>query len=111
MDNQDLKTAEILHPLDKLGQYAVNGGPGRPKGLKNKYTQIKEDILEVWDEENGKERFRELFKGSKGDFIKVLGMIVSLLPKESEEAKKQFCPQINLYTSEGKKLLNGTTIL
>ena len=39
MDNQDLKTAEILHPLDKLGQYALTGVPGRPKGLKNKYTK------------------------------------------------------------------------
>lgn len=110
---QDLKTVEIFHPLDKLGQYAVTGGPGRPKGLKNKFTQIKEDILAVWEEEDGKERLRELFKGNnKNDFIKILTLIISLLPKEPEEVTKgQKCPEIiYIRSSAEKKLQNGTTL-
>ena len=109
---QELKTVEILHPIDKLGQYAVTGGPGRPKGLKNKFTQIKEEILEVWEEEDGKERLRELFKGNnKNDFIKILSLIISLLPKEPEETTKlQKCPEIIYITSAEKKLQNGTTL-
>jgi len=106
MNEEDIKTAEILnHPLDKLGQYAVTGGPGRPKGLKNKYTQIKEDILEVWDEENGKERFRELFKGNRADFIKALVIIASLLPKKAEiETNGQRCPKIIIIRADGKEI-------
>ncbi len=73
------------NPVEHLGEYGVNGGPGRPKGSKNKFTQIKHDFVEVWQEENGKERFRELFKGDKRDFLKALEMIVSILPKESME--------------------------
>ena len=38
-----------------------------------KFTQIKEDIFAVLEEEDGKERLRELFKGNnKNDFIKIL---------------------------------------
>ena len=50
---------------------------------KNKFTLIKRDMLEVWEEENGKERFRELFKGSPKDFLRALEKIVSIMPREN----------------------------
>ncbi len=108
MDQKVKKSAEILihHPTDKLGHYAVNGGPGRPKGLKNKFSQIKDDILEIWEQEDGKERLRELIQNAnKNDFIKIFGLIVSLLPKDAVEVPKgQFIPQIKIYTPDGKLL-------
>lgn len=81
----DLKTPENNKPLP----VTVVGGPGRPKGLKNKFTLIKQDMLEVWEEEGGKERFRELFRGSTKDFITALEKIVLILPKEKAEDYEQ----------------------
>lgn len=70
--------------FDDQGKFAEgnNLSKGRPKGSKNRFTQIKEDIIEVWHEEEGKERFRGLFKGSNKDYLKALDVIVSLLPKQ-----------------------------
>ncbi len=81
-ENQDLKTTENSKALSPLGQYAITGGPGRPPGLKNRYSLIKQDMLEVWQEEGGKERFRELFKGDMRDFLKALEKIVAIMPRE-----------------------------
>ncbi len=40
------------------------------KGLaKNRFAFQRLFVFEVWQEENGKERFRELFRGSKKDFL------------------------------------------
>lgn len=73
----DFKTAEIA----KVGQGLP--GPGRPKGLVNRYTKIKNDLLEVWDEENGKEIVREMLRSkSFRERLFALKIIVDLLPKE-----------------------------
>ncbi len=82
MPDQDLKTTENLNPVSKLGEYAIEGGPGRPKGLKNRYSLIKNEILDVWEEEKGKEKFRQLLNSGTRDYIKALHIIVALLPKE-----------------------------
>lgn len=78
----DIKTTENKKFATNLGNYAKEGGPGRPRGSLNKFTQIKNDMLEVWIEEDGKEKFRQLFKGTERDFLKALGAILALLPKE-----------------------------
>lgn len=83
MENQDKETSNNLNPVCRLGDHGINGGPGRPKGLANKFTMIKRDMLEVWQEEDGKERFRQLFKGSSKDFLKALEKIVTIMPKDS----------------------------
>lgn len=85
MNDQNKKTTDKQSLLDRLGEYALEGGPGRPKGSKNKYTLLKEEILEVWEEERGKERFKALFTGSTRDFTKALEIILSLIPKEQPE--------------------------
>lgn len=124
MEEKEIKSTEKQNPIVKLGEYGVKGGPGRPRGLKNKHTQIKDDMLAVWLEEQGKERFRELFKGSKADFLKALEKIIAIMPKEiadMEEVQKpikviyswrktngeeiQFYPKLENVTQE-----NGTQI-
>lgn len=69
-----------------LGDYCKNGGPGRPKGSKNKFTQVKEDLVDIWAEEQGKEHFRALFKK---DFVKAIDRIITVLPKEKDEDKNE----------------------
>lgn len=100
MSVQDNNTSNNQNPINKLGDYAVEGGPGRPKGLKNKFTLIKQDMLEVWEEENGKERFRELFKGPQKDFLRALDKIVAILPRDSNlDMEKEGSHQILLIRS------------
>lgn len=57
-----------------------SGNPkGREIGSKNRFTLIKEEMMEIWEEESGKEHFRELFKEH---FNRALMHIVSILPKD-----------------------------
>ena len=93
MLNEVKETTE--NPVVHLGEYAINGGPGRPKGSKNKFTLIKEQLVEVWEEEGGKERFRELFKGSQKDFIMALDKIITILPKEPMVKIEQINPEVS----------------
>ena len=76
------ETTNNLNLINRLGDYGMKGGPGRPKGSKNKFTLVKEEIAEVWQEEGGKERFRSLFNGNPKDFLNALDRIISILPKE-----------------------------
>ena len=89
IEDQVKETTENQNHLNRLGGYGIEGGPGRPKGVKNKFTLIRRDLLEVWEEENGKERFRELFNGSKKDFLKALEKIIAILPKEPVTASNE----------------------
>ncbi len=74
---------------DSKGQFAIGnpGGPGRPKGAINKYSRIRQDILDIWDEENGKERFRFFFTRAE-NFERALAIVLSLCPKKWLELKK-----------------------
>lgn len=85
MQNQVIETENNQNPLVNLGEHGVQGGPGRPKGSLNKFSRLKEDILEVWEEEGGKEKFRSLFKGTSRDFIKALDIIIRLMPKDEPD--------------------------
>jgi len=88
MQTEVKESTEIQNPIDHLGEYGQKGGPGRPKGLKNKYTLIKKDLLDAWTECNGKERFKELLRGSRSDFVKALDKIIAILPKDLAEDLK-----------------------
>lgn len=54
-------------------------GPGRPKGCKNKYTKIKEDIVSLWKEEDCKERFRKVLRK---DLKWAVNTMIAIMPKE-----------------------------
>jgi hypothetical protein len=56
-------------------------GPGRPKGCKNKFTDLKNAILQVVEEEGGIEYFREFMKKNPVHFFNA---IRDLLPKKTE---------------------------
>jgi hypothetical protein len=58
----------------------VSGNPrGRPKGSKNKFTQIREDWLKAYRKGGGVKYWRELAKVDLASYMK-LG--VSMLPKD-----------------------------
>jgi len=36
----------MVNPIDRLGKYAIEGGPGRPRGSRNKVTRMAEEFRE-----------------------------------------------------------------
>lgn len=74
--------------LEKQSEFKSNLGdwlgnsPGRPKGSKNRFTVIKEQMAEIFEEEGGKEAFRKFFKSQ---FPKALDKIIAIMPKEQED--------------------------
>ena len=64
-----IKPGQVLNPK------------GRPKGSKNKFTLFKQEVIDLWEEEGGKEKLRELFKDNK-NFFKVLDRMIAVCPKE-----------------------------
>lgn len=49
-----------------LGNYLIEGGPGRPPGSKNKHTLIMEQIAETFLEAGGKEAFKKTLMKEDG---------------------------------------------
>ena len=54
---------------------------GRPKGAKGKFTCLKEWILEVAEENQGKEKLQELINGTKHDKRWFFEQWIKLFPK------------------------------
>ena len=103
MQTEVKETAENQNLVECLGEYGQKGGPGRLKSSLNKYSQLKKDILEVWEEESGKEKFRELFRGSNSDFVKALHIIIRLMPKNEPEERLQDKVLQIVYSSEKQR--------
>ena len=83
-----------------LGDYAIHGGPGRKPGVPNKYTQIKNEMLQVWEEEMGKEKFRALFLKH---FAHALDRIISIMPKETSVDAKVDITNKNFFYQMAQK--------
>ena len=82
------------------------GGPGRPKGSVNLYTQIKNDILEVWNQEGGREKFAKYFREDM-TFPKALEKIICLLPKDGSDRQKSFNNVINIIRADSTSKNKG----
>lgn len=101
-DAEDKKTSE--KPTERLGDYAIDGGPGRPKGSKNKFTKIKEEIVSLWHDAEMKKALVELIKKDPKEARAILSTISSLLPKtdDSDVDKIEELPFTVVDDPEGK---------
>ncbi|MCH9022371.1 MAG: hypothetical protein IID32_06370 [Planctomycetes bacterium] len=72
----------MSNPIDRLGKYAITGGPGRPKGSKNRVTRMAEEFrsktLELVAEDDYKFIKVLAEKAENGD-MKAAAMVVDLL--------------------------------
>ena len=67
-------------PDDHKFKPGQSGNPaGKPKGLKNKLTRLKQAFPDAFEALGGLDRFKEWAEGNYGDFIKIYASIV---PKE-----------------------------
>lgn len=79
--------AEVQDSSDKitksnLGKWLETGGPGRPVGSKNKFTQVKEALVEAFLEIDGKEKFINTLKNGDKINLKALNAVLAVLPKD-----------------------------
>lgn len=69
---------------DAKGQFLPGIKPkGRPPGVINRFTALKQDLLECWKESGAKERFLSMLKGNKTDFKWATERILSILPRDA----------------------------
>ncbi|MCK4823668.1 hypothetical protein KA005_48395 [bacterium] len=68
----------------KDGRHKLTGpGPGRPKGSTNKFTDLKDEFLKAFHDEDGiggAEGIKKLIKDSSRNKIVFLQMITKMLP-------------------------------
>lgn len=70
------------NPVNRFPEQYRNGGPGRPPGMKNKFTLLKEEMIDVWYEKSGKKKFEEYFEKH---FDKALDKIIQIMPKDKDD--------------------------
>jgi len=71
--------ATAIKNLKKAGR---KPGPGRPKGLKNKFTTLKDSFLKAYQSKDGFGGDKALMDFAKSNPEKFLDFIAKLLPKE-----------------------------
>ncbi len=64
----------------------VKGQSGNPQGkipgTKNKYTRVKEAMVELFEEVHGKEKLKQMMQTPDGFFNVMKHLVVPILPKE-----------------------------
>ncbi len=70
---------------DTNGRFTA-GNPGKPEGAVNKFTRIKEQLAEVFDEINGKQMTKDFAKTGNRNFARFLDHIVALAGKQNGES-------------------------
>ena len=107
--------AEIVQPVklteeklekppvkSNLGDYLVTGGPGRPPGMKNKFTMVKEALVDAFNEAGGAEAFKNTLiyedgpDGNKKKFVNLeaLRAVLRVLPREDAKGGNTYNFQI-----------------
>lgn len=108
---KDKITLEKPNPATYLGGYAVNGGPGRPPGSKNKFTMVKEALVDAFNEAGGAEAFKNTLIQSVKDKdnkdvkyinLKALNAVLRVLPREDAGTGNTY--NFNLIVTELRKL-------
>jgi len=69
------------HKTNLPEKYLRNGGPGRPKGSKDKFTDLKNAFLTAFDNLGGIEGLTEWAKKNNNNKTQFYHMITKLLPK------------------------------
>lgn len=100
MSNPEKKTKS------NLGDYLKTGGPGRPKGSKNKFTKFKDELLEIWEDTNGKERLLQLIKRDRDFKEFITKMVIPVLPKDPLIVNEEHTHITYVWKSSDDRLLS-----
>lgn len=91
----------------KDGRHKLTGpGPGRPKGSENKFTNLKKDFLQVYEDIGGPKELKRWVKESKRNQAMFYQWITKMLPTSlvgEQDDKGEFKPLKVIVTSDGNK--------
>lgn len=74
---------EVSKNSQKTGNTGLAGaGPGRPKGVRNKLTNLREAVLEAFDTVGGPEYLVRLAQGTQSDRAAFVGLVAKVLPTQ-----------------------------
>ena len=113
-DNSDLITKKVqdlkLDPRAKnLGNYLIDGGPGRGEGTKNKHTVIMEQIADTFLEAGGKEAFKKTLMNPDGTMnLEALEILLKYNPALSKAFGSALGNTVNIISpgQEAKKIID-----
>lgn len=75
---------EVSKNAGKTGIEVGSGaaGPGRPKGVRNKLTNLRDSVLEAFDQVGGTEYLARLANGTQSDRAAFVGLVSKVLPTQ-----------------------------
>lgn len=99
--------------LSNLGNLTITGGPGRPLGSKNKFTMVKEALVDAFFDAEGQEAFKntlvyeDLLVDTNGNKKKLINLealrsVLRVLPREDLSTGNTY--NFNLIVGELKSL-------
>lgn len=73
---------EVSKNSGKTSNLPGVAGPGRPKGVRNKLTNLREAVLEAFDTVGGPEYLVRLAQGTQSDRAAFVGLVSKVLPTQ-----------------------------
>lgn len=100
---------EVNKNAGKTGIEVGSGaaGPGRPKGVRNKLTNLRDSVLEAFDQVGGTEYLARLANGTQSDRAAFIGLVSKVLPTQIN-ANVEGGIQVQLSWLGGRNI--GTTV-
>lgn len=93
---------------EKTGKHALTGpGPGRPKGVRNKLTNLRDAVLEAFDQVGGAQYLARLAEGTSSDRAAFVSLVSKVLPTQIN-AQVEGGVQIQLSWLAARQI--GTTV-
>jgi hypothetical protein len=73
---------ELMKNAEKTRVGDGTAGPGRPKNVKNKLTNLRDAVLEAFDQVGGAEYLAKLANGTSSDRAAFVGLVSKVLPTQ-----------------------------
>lgn len=103
MEDTQINNAEKRYPHKPNGDFD-KGNVGRPKGSKNKYTQLRDSFLEAFENIGGTKALAEWGKSHKKDFYHIVSRMLPSNIKAEIDIKEKQVFNINIeVTGNGHK--------
>lgn len=98
---------EVSKNLEKTRVGDGTAGPGRPKHVRNKLTNLRDAVLEAFDQVGGAQYLAKLAQGTSSDRAAFVGLVSKVLPTQIN-ANVEGGVQVQLSWLGGRQI--GTTV-
>jgi len=91
VDGMDIPVLTVTNPKvsknsEKSGNLPVGPGPGRPKGVRNKLTNLRDAVIEAFDRVGGADYLVKLANGTQSDRAAFVSLMNKVLPTQINQS-------------------------